>query len=527
MQARSRGARPRRRTCARASCLARLLLAVSLSVSILSLATRARGQPPDSTAVVIGQTGVTPASASGAPGLGSTLRVLRESQSPTRPIERLTSLFGLAVLIALSWLLSVNRRAVAWRVVVWGTALQFLFALVVLKTDPGRAFFLLMNDFVITLLGFAEQGARFIFGNLVRNNVPVGSAPAGDPTMGPVLPGQEIGWAATGAYFAFNVLPTIIFFSSLMSVLYYLRIMPLLVRAMAWVMRRTMGTSGAESLSASANIFVGHTEAPLVIRPFVPTMTLSELHAVMVGGFANVAGGVMAAYVGMLATSFPDIAGHLIAASVMSAPTSLAVAKLLLPETEVPETSGKVLRTKVRARDETDSVNLIDAATRGAGDGLRLALNVGAMLLAFVALVAMLNHLFGWAGGLAGVEGLSMQRILGWIFWPIAWLLGVPAGECAIVGRLLGERMVLNEFVAYLDLANMLAQGEALSYRGVTIASYALCGFANFGSIAIAIGGIGAIAEGRRQDLARIGMRAMIGGTISTLMVAAVAGILL
>jgi CNT family concentrative nucleoside transporter len=225
----------------------------------------------------------------------------------------------------------------------------------------------------------------------------------------------------------------------------------------------------------------------------------------------------------MLVTSFPDIAGHLIAASVMSAPTSLAVAKLLLPETEVPKTSGKVKE----ARDEQDSVNLLDAATRGAGDGLRLALNVGAMLLAFVALVAMLNHLFGLAGGVIGVEGLSMQRILGWIFWPIAWLLGVPAAECGAVGRLLGERMVLNEFVAYLDLAGMLERGDPLSYRGVTIASYALCGFANFGSIAIAIGGIGAIAEGRRKDLARIGMRAMIGGTISTLMVAAVAGILL
>lgn len=235
-----------------------------------------------------------------AAGISGTLRVLREAQGPTRPSERLKSLGGLVVLVGLAWLISVNRRAVAWRVVAWGMALQLLFAFIVLKTAPGRAFFMLMNDLVVTLLGFTEVGARFIFGNLVRNNVPVGTPGGGDPSMSPILPGQEMGWAATGAYFAFNVLPTIIFFSSLMAVLYYLRIMPLIVRAMAWVMRRTMGTSGAESLAAAVNIFVGHTEAPLVIRPYLRTMTLSELHAVMVGGFANVAGGVMAAYVGML-----------------------------------------------------------------------------------------------------------------------------------------------------------------------------------------------------------------------------------
>jgi CNT family concentrative nucleoside transporter len=308
-----------------------------------------------------------------------------------------------------------------------------------------------------------------------------------------------------------------------MSVLYYLRIMPLLVRAMAWVMSRTMGTSGAESLSASANIFVGQTEAPLVIRPYVPAMTLSELHAVMAGGFATVAGGVMAAYVGMLHTTFPDIAGHLIAASVMSAPAALVCAKLMLPETGQPATRGTV-----RAHIEQDAVNVIDAATRGAGDGLRLALNVGAMLLAFIALVAMLNHLLGLAGGLAGAEGLTMQRVLGWIFWPVAFVMGVPAGECATVAALLGERMVLNEFVSYLDLANLLATGSApLSYRGVTIATYALCGFANFSSIAIQIGGIGSIAEDRRHDLARIGMRAMIAGTLASFMTAAVAGLLI
>ena len=436
-------------------------------------------------------------------------------------VDRWVSALGYAAFILLAWLASTRRRPFPWRVVLWGAALQIFFAVLVLKTGPGRASFEILNTIMVKLLGFTEEGARFIFGNLVRQNVPVGT-PVGDPTMGPIPPGTETAWAAAGGYFAFNVLPTIIFFSSLMSVLYYVKIMPLLVRAMAWVMSRTMGTSGAESLASSINIFVGQTEAPLAIRPYVPTMTLSELHAVMVGGFANVAGGVMAAYVGMLSGHFPDIAGHLIAASVMSAPASLVTAKLFLPETEVPETRGKGMREV-----KDDAVNLIDAATRGAGDGLRLALNVAAMLLAFIALVAMVNALIGAVGGLVGAPGIRLERLLGYAFWPVAWLMGVPAGECALVGRLLGERMVLNEFISYLDLAGMLAGGAPLSPRTVTIATYALCGFANLGSIAIQIGGIGAIAENRRHDLARIGFRAMIAGSVATFMSGAVAGMLL
>jgi CNT family concentrative nucleoside transporter len=450
------------------------------------------------------------------------IRVLREEAAPVGWLERGTSLLGLVSLVALAWLLSTHRRQVPWRVVLWGVALQLVFAVLVLKTGPGRTFFGVMNDVVITLLGFTEEGARFIFGDLVRNNVPVGT-PLGDPTMGPVPAETQTGWAHTGAYFAFNVLPTIIFFSSLMALLYHLRLMPLLVRAMAWIMQRTMHTSGAESLSAAANIFVGQTEAPLVIRPYVPAMTLSELHAVMTGGFATVAGGVMAAYVGMLSGSFPDIAGHLIAASVMSAPAALVAAKLMLPELDEPETRGMA-----RVHLEREDVNVVDAAARGAGDGLKLALNVGAMLLAFLALLAMFNFILGKVGGWFDSPEFSIQMILGWVFFPLAWLMGIPVAECQTVSTLLGEKIVLTEFVSYLHLADLLASGESgLSYRSVVITSYALCGFANFGSVAIQLGGIGGIAPTRRHDLARVGLRAMVAGTIAAYMTATIAGLLI
>ncbi len=450
------------------------------------------------------------------------VHTMRADSEPVSWGSRAMSVVGLVVLLGLAWLLSNNRRAVPWRVIIWGVGLQLIFAVLVLKTGPGRAFFGVMNDVVITLLGFTEEGARFIFGNLVRNNVPVGT-PLGDPTMGPVVPAMQTGWANCGGYFAFNVLPTIIFFSSLMTLLYHLGIMPLMVRAMAWIMQKTMHTSGAESLSAAANIFVGQTEAPLVIRPYVPSMTMSELHAVMTGGFATVAGGVLAAYVGMLSGSFPDIAGHLIAASVMSAPAALVAAKLMLPETEEPETKGHV-----RIHLEREDVNVVDAAARGAGDGLRLALNVGAMLLAFIALLAMFNHILGFFGGWIGVPELSIQVILSWIFAPLAWIMGVPGAECWTVGRLLGEKMVLTEFIAYLNLADMLASGTAdLSYRSLVIVTYALCGFANFGSVAIQLGGIGGIAPTRRHDLAKVGLRALVAGTIAANMTATVAGLLI
>lgn len=443
-------------------------------------------------------------------------RLARENARGGTPAEKATSLLGLLVFVAVAWLLSVNRAAVRWRVVVWGLALQFLFAVLILLTRPGRAFFDALNGIFVALLGYTNEGASFLFGNLVRPNVPVG------PAEGPFGAVTAVGtWANTGALFAFSVLPTIIFFSSLMTLLYYLGIMQFFVRIFARVMVRTMGTSGAESLSAAGNIFVGQTEAPLLVKPFVKTMTNSELHAVMTGGFATVAGGVMAAYVGLLVAFFPDIAGHLIAASVMSAPAALAISKIMYPETEEPTTRGDVTVELER----TDA-NVIDAAARGASEGLGLALNVGAMLLAFIALLALLNGLLGWVTGFFGTP-LTLQTLLGWVGAPIAWLMGTPWQDAQAVGTLIGEKTALNEFVAYLHLANMLQSGEELSARSIVIATYALCGFANFSSIAIQIGGIGGLAPERRGDLSRLGLRAMVGGTLAAFMTACVVGILL
>jgi CNT family concentrative nucleoside transporter len=435
---------------------------------------------------------------------------------------RATSVLGLAFLVFFAWLISNDRRAFPWRIVWWGVALQFVFALIILRTTPGQEFFSVMNDIVIRLLGYTQEGARFIFGNLVYNNIPTG-VPAGDPpTMSPLTDAPTTQWAATGSYFAFTVLPTIIFFSSLMTVLYYLKVMQALVKGMAWVMQRTMGTSGAETLSTAGNVFLGQTEAPLMVKPFVERMTMSELNCVMVGGFANVAGGVLVAYVGMLYSFFPDIAGHLLAVSVMSAPATIVIAKVMYPEREEPETRG-TLKADVPSPD----VNVIDAASRGASEGLALALNVGAMLLAFIALIAVLNAILGWVGNGVGFEGLSIEMVLGWVLAPVAWLLGVPWKDAVTIGSLMGVKTVINEFVAYLQLASLLQRGADLEPRSVVIASYALCGFANFSSIAIQIGGIGGMAPSRRSDLSRLGMRAMIGGTLATFMCAAIAGILL
>ena len=432
--------------------------------------------------------------------------------------ERLRSLVGLVVLTGLAWLMSIDRRRVAWRVVAWGIGLQLVFALFILRTGVGATLFQTMNVVIVALLGFTVDGARFLFGNLVYNTVPVGAGEAG---QGPFteMPGMV---ANTGGFFAFNVLPTIIFFSSLMTVLYHLGIMQLAVRGVAWIMQRTMKTSGAETLSAAGNIFVGQTEAPLLIKPFVERMTLSELNAVMTAGFATVAGGVMAAYVGMLLLYFPDIAGHLMAASVMSAPAALVVAKLMVPESEVAETAGR-LDFSV---DKPD-VNVIDAAARGASEGLHLALNIGAMLLAFVALVFMANAMLGWVGGLVGVEQLSLETILGWILAPLAWIMGVPWADAPEVAALMGVKTVLNEFFAYLQLAGILGGEHDLQPRSIIIATYALAGFANFSSIAMQLGGIGGIAPSRRHDLSRLGLRAMIGGSIAAFMTATVAGMIL
>jgi concentrative nucleoside transporter, CNT family len=437
----------------------------------------------------------------------------------TSPWDRARGLLGLVLIVGIAWASSTERSRIRWRPVLWGLGLQVAFALLVLKTPAGEAAFQLLNTLFVALLGFTVEGARFLFGELVFDNVPVGE---GAPGMGPIE--ETTGLVAnTGAFFAFNVLPTIIFFSSLMSLLYHLGLMQLLVRGMAWVMQKTMGTSGAETLSAAGNVFVGQTEAPLLVKPFIRDMTPSELNAVMTGGFATVAGGVLAAFVGLLVAYVPEIAGHLIAASVMSAPAALAIAKIMVPEVGRPATDA--IRSEMEP--EVRYVNVIDAASAGAAEGLRLALNVGAMLLAFIALIAMTNAGLGWIGGWVGLPGLSLEGVLGWGLAPLAWMMGVPWSDAPTVGALMGVKTVLNEFVAYLQLSSLLAAGTELHPRSIVIATYALSGFANFASIGIQIGGIGGIAPERRQDLSRLGLRAMVGGALAAFMTATLAGILI
>lgn len=413
---------------------------------------------------------------------------------------------ALAVILIVLWRFSPRRKSIDWSLVVKGIGLQFAFALLVLKTTWGRGFFSLVNDVFIALIGYTLAGARFVFGSLVDYSTPV--------------TGGE-GIVEIGSNFAFAVLPTIIFFSALMTVLYYLGVMQFIVKGVAWVMQRTLKTSGAETTSAAGNIFVGQTEAPLLVKPFVKKMTMSELNTVMVGGFATVAGGVMAAYVAMLSGYFPTIAGHLLAASIMAAPAGIVVSKILMPETEEPET-----RDTLDFEIDMDSVNVIDAAAGGAADGMRLALNVGAMLIAFLALIALINGLLGWTLGLVNVEGITLQWLLGKAFAPVAWLIGVPWSDAAEIGTLFGVKMVANEFVAFQMLADGITAGSTLSPKSVIIATYALTGFANFSSIAIQIGGIGGIAPERRHDLSRLGLRAMLGGTVATWMTATLAGVL-
>ncbi|MBA2565721.1 MAG: NupC/NupG family nucleoside CNT transporter [Gemmatimonadetes bacterium] len=434
---------------------------------------------------------------------------------------RLLSLLGTALLVGIAWALSTNRKAIDWRIVAWGIGLQLVFALLVLKTMPGRLFFAGVNDAFVDLLGFSREGARFLFGNLVDTNVPVGM-PQGAPASGaPIPPGGITAWARTGAFFAFGVLPSIIFFAALMALLYHLRLLQWVVRAFAWGMRRTMRTSGAETLAASANIFVGQTEAPLMVKPYIAAMTRSELNCLMAAGFANTAGGVLVAYVGLLSPLFPEIGGHLIAATIMSAPAALAFSKLMVPETERPATLDEA-----GAPVGSEDANAIGAAARGAGEGLVLALNVGAMLMAFIALIALANGIVGWLGGLAGLANLTLQRLLGWALAPLAFAMGVPAGEAVQVGSLLGVKTVVNEFVAYLQLSDALQARPALSPRSAVIATYALSGFANFASIAVQIGGIGSMAPERRQDLARLGLRAMVAGSLASFQTATIAGML-
>jgi CNT family concentrative nucleoside transporter len=416
--------------------------------------------------------------------------------------EQLISVLGAIVLLTIAWAFSKHRSRVSWRTVFWGVALQFVFAFLILRTAPGRVFFDGMNRAITTLLGFQRAGAEFVFNALA------------------IPPGHE---GSMGFFFGFQVLTTIVFFSSLISILYYLGVMQKIVLFFAWIMAKSCRTSGAESLAASANIFVGQTEAPLLIKPYVDEMTESELLCVMTGGMATVAGGVMAAYVLMLGPHFPDIAGHLLAASVMSAPAALVMAKLLLPETRHAKTMGVV---ELPYKDP--SVNVIEAAANGATTGLQLAFNVGAMLIAFMSLLAMLNWMVMKGCGLFGHPEIGFETILGWCFAPLAWVMGVPWVDCVEIGKLMGEKTVLNEFVAYSHLGEY-AKTHAerpLQYRSYVIATYALCGFSNFLSIGIQIGGIGGLAPGRRQDLARLGLRALVGGSLACFLTATIAGML-
>jgi concentrative nucleoside transporter, CNT family len=442
--------------------------------------------------------------------------------------QRLIGLVGIATMIALAYLMSFNRKAINWKLVASGFGLQAVFGVVVLKTETGRLVFQKVGDLITGLLGFQEQGARFVFGNLVQSTVPVTGGGAAEGMV-----------AQTGAYFAFNVLPTISFFSALMSVLYYLGIMQLIVKGLAFVMQKTLGTSGAETLSASGNIFLGQTEAPLLIKPFVGKMTKSELNTVMIGGFATVAGGVLAAYVGMLSGFFPGIAAHLLAASVMNAPAGLALSKIIMPETEVPETAAgvKVAAAAVEAprkgswlsrllTSDTADNSVIEAAANGAGQGVQLAINVAAMLMAFVALMAMLNAMLGGLGSAMGYDGLSLQSILGFLLRPLAWVMGVPWQDTSYVGSLIGLKASLNEFVAYAQFATDLGSNQTLEPRSAIILTYALLGFANFSSIAIQIGGIGGLAPDRRKDIAALGLRAMVAGNLAAFTSASLAGML-
>lgn len=417
-------------------------------------------------------------------------KAMRESGINSTPGQRAMSAVALVTFLGIGYVCSWNRSKIDWKLVTWGVGLQFLFAFLILKTDPGKLVFSKLNDFFTGLIGYTTAGSGFLFGSLTNPGGPAG----------PV--------------FAFFVLPSVIFFSSLMAVCYYLGLVQPLVLAMAKVMYLTMGVSGAEALSASANIFVGQTEAPLVVKPFVSRMTVSEIHALMCGGMATIAGGVMAAYVQMGVS-----AGHLLSASVMSAPASLVFAKMLVPEDGEPETRGK-LEMKM---DQLDA-NVIDAAARGATEGLQLALNVAAMLLAFIALIAMVNGIFGYVHGLVGVGPKSLEQLAGWVFYPTAWILGVRAEDTEFLGQLFGIKTILNEFVAYDMLAKNL---DKLDPRSSVLATYVLCGFANFSSIAIQIGGLGTIAPNRRPDLAKLGIWSLLGGTLACYMTAAVAGIVL
>jgi CNT family concentrative nucleoside transporter len=409
-------------------------------------------------------------------------------------MARFTGILGLFTMLALAFLFSTNRRAIRVKTVVWGLGLQFAFAVCVLRVDAGRRVFQKAGDVVSRLLGYSYAGSQFVFGDLGRQN------------------------SSFGFYFAFQVLPTIIFICAFFAVLYYLGVMQIIIRFFAWVMTRVMGASGAESLNIAASIFMGQTEAPVTIRPFLPELTHSELMTVMTSGMAHVSGGIMAAYI-----AFGIEPKHLLSAVIMTAPGTLLMAKMLVPETEEPKTAGRVIMSEEEEEAEKKE-NLLGAIARGTTDGLHMALNIAAMLIAFLALIALADGILGGIHHWLAWFPESLEKIFGVLFAPVAWVIGVPWRDCGIIGTLLGTRMVLNELVAFSILGPMKA---SLDPRSFTIATFALCGFANLSSIGIQIGGIGALAPNKKNELAQLGIRAMLAGTMANLMSASIAGMLL
>ena len=405
-------------------------------------------------------------------------------------MNQIVGILGIGILLGIAYLLSENKKNINSKTVLWGLGLQIFFALVILKTPIGRPLFSFFDTAITKLISFADTGSEFLFGSQVDG---VGFHPAFESV-------------------AFRLLPTIIFFSALISVLYHYQIIQTIIKLFARIMQKTMVTSGPETLSVSANIFVGQTEAPLMIRPYINTMTRSELAAVMIGGFATAAGGVLAIYAKWLDT-IPGIAGHLMSASVMSAPAALVVAKIMFPETTHSS------KEEVNLNEENPSANAMDALGNGTIVGLRLAVNVGAMLISFISIIALLNYFLG-------LFGFSIDTILGSIFKPLAWSMGIPWSESSAVGSLMGKKIVFTEFVAFADLKSLI-DSDLISERAAIIASYALCGFANFGSIGIQLGGIGGIAPKRRKEIAQLIFKAMIGGAIASWLTATLAGILL
>ena len=416
------------------------------------------------------------------------------------------NLIGWPAMLLLAWAISYNRKQFPWRTVIWGLGLQFSLALLILKTPWGGALFEFAGKVIQKLIHFSNEGTKFVFGPLADS----------DLLADKFGPGNSV-------VFAILIVGTVVIVSALSSLFYHWGILQRVVRGVAWVMRKAMRTSGSETLSAAANIFMGQTEAPLVIRPYVPRMTRSELMTIMVCGMAHIAGGVAAVYAEMgYRAGYHNTAGHLLTASVLNCPAALLIAKIMLPETEQSETAGSAPATVPRT-----TANSVDAICRGAGDGFFLSLNICAMLIAFIAVIALANYVLAYPQYHFGVTTpVTMQNIFGWINAPFAWLMGVPWHDCVPIGQILGERIVLNEFVGYLDLTTH-AKDLALDPRSFTIATYALCGFANFSSIAIQVGGIGSLAPERRSEMAKIGFRAMIGGLLASYMTATIAGILL